>query len=385
MHSVVALRKSGEMSAQDQPLATVDAGAGASSASGYEQTENGNEDFIIQPQGQGDNSDASSDEGYYSYADSDASSFLSSILSEVRRGVEVAGRIYPAHGRHEYGMPMDEKEMDRNDLQHHKFTLLLNDKLYAAPIPDEQLNQHNSRVLDIGCGTGIWSIDMADKFPNADVTGVDLAPTQPSFTPPNCFFEIDDIEEDWAYQRNHFDFVHGRDLLTAVRDWPRLIGQAYDHLKPGGWIQLASTIPDIQSDDNTLPDKSYYVEAGRLYFEMAERMGAPLDSPRKWADQMQAAGFEEVRDVVYKIPMGTWPRARRLRVIGRLEQMMLVEGFEAFMLRGYVQILGGRAEDLAFILAHARREITDPNIHTYVDFHVTYGRKPQRTFGTPAQ
>ena len=67
LHSVVALRKSGEMSAQDQPLATVDAGAGASSASGYEQTENGNEDFIIQPQGQGDNSDASSDEGYYRY------------------------------------------------------------------------------------------------------------------------------------------------------------------------------------------------------------------------------------------------------------------------------------------------------------------------------
>jgi SAM-dependent methyltransferase len=320
-----------------------------------------------------------------SYADSDASSFLSSVLSEVRRGVEVAGRVYPAHGRHEYGMPMDEKENDRNDLQHHKFTLLLSDKLYAAPIPDEQLSGHSSRILDIGTGTGIWAIDMADKFPNADVTGVDIAPTQPTFTPPNCFFEIDDIEEDWPYQLNHFDFVHGRDLLTAVRDWPRLIGQAYEHLKPGGWIQLASTIPDIQSDDNTLPENSYYREAGRLYFEMAEKMGSPLDSPRKWSDQMREAGFTDVRDVIYKIPMGTWPKSKRLRVIGRLEQMMLVEGFEAFMLRGYVEILGGREEDLAFILAHARREITDPSIHTYVFFHVTYGRKPRRDFGVPAQ
>jgi hypothetical protein len=226
---------------------------------------------------------------------------------------------------------------------------------------------------------------MADKFPNADVTGVDIAPTQPTFTPTNCFFEIDDIEEDWAYQRNHFDFIHGRDLLTAIRSWPRLIGQAYEHLKPGGWIQLASTIPDIQSDDNTLPEKSHYLEAGRLYFEMAEKMGSPLDSPRKWAEQMRDAGFTDVRDVVYKIPMGTWPKSKRLRVVGRLEQMMLVEGFEAFMLRGYVQILGGREEDLAFILAHARREITDPKIHTYVYFHITYGRKPQRTFGLPAQ
>jgi len=64
---------------------------------------------------------------------------------------------------------------------------------------------------------------------------------------------------------------------------------------------------------------------------------------------------------------------------------MLVEGFEAFMLRGYVEILGGRKEDLAFILAHARSEITDPSIHTYVFFHVTYGRKPQRSFVVPAQ
>jgi len=30
-----------------------------------------------------------------SYDDSDASSFLSSILSEVRRGVEIEGRLYP--------------------------------------------------------------------------------------------------------------------------------------------------------------------------------------------------------------------------------------------------------------------------------------------------
>lgn len=312
----------------------------------------------------------------YRFAESDASSFLSSILSEVRRGVEIEGRMYPSHGKHEYGMPMDEKELDRNDLQHHKFTLLLNDKLYAVPIPDEQLSRGNSRVLDLGTGTGIWAIDMADKFPNAEVTGVDIAPTQPSFVPPNCIFEIEDIEEEWPYKSNHFDFVHGRDLMTAVRDWPRLIGQAYEHLKPGGWIELASTIPDIQCDDNTLPAKSYYLEAGRLYFEMAEKMSAPLESPRRWADQMRNAGFVDVQDVVYKIPMGPWARSKRLRIIGKLEQMMLVEGFEAFMLRGYVQILGGRAEDLEFILAHARKEITDPGIHTYVDFHMTYGRKP---------
>lgn len=47
------------------------------------------------------------------YDDSDASSFLSSVLSEVRRGVEIEGRLYPSYGKHEYGMPIDKKELDR--------------------------------------------------------------------------------------------------------------------------------------------------------------------------------------------------------------------------------------------------------------------------------
>ena len=55
--------------AQDQPLVGATAGAGGSSSAGFAHTENGNEDFIIQAQGQGD-SDTSSDEGYYRYVGS---------------------------------------------------------------------------------------------------------------------------------------------------------------------------------------------------------------------------------------------------------------------------------------------------------------------------
>ncbi|KAE8862041.1 hypothetical protein PTNB73_07595 [Pyrenophora teres f. teres] len=225
---------------------TVDSGVDVGSSSEFDQENSAA--FALEAQD--DTSEASTDEGY---ADSDASSFLSSILSEVRRGVEIEGRLYPSYGKHAYGMPIDEKELDRNDLQHHKYTLLLRDRLFIAPISDTTLNSANARILDLGTGTGIWAMDMADKYPLANILGVDIAATQPAFVPPNCTFEIDDIEEDWPYRPDHFDFIHGRDLMTAVRDWPRLIQQAYAHLKPGGWIQLASTIPGALSDDNTIP------------------------------------------------------------------------------------------------------------------------------------
>jgi hypothetical protein len=123
------------------------------------------------------------DEGF---AESVNTSYVTSIASELRRGIGENGRTYPAYGKNAYGLPVDEEEQDRNDLQHCKFMLLLGDQLHLAPIAEKP-----QRILDLGTGSGIWAIDRADKFPTAQVTGVDLAAVQPSLVPQNCQFEID--------------------------------------------------------------------------------------------------------------------------------------------------------------------------------------------------
>jgi 2-polyprenyl-3-methyl-5-hydroxy-6-metoxy-1,4-benzoquinol methylase len=49
-------------------------------------------------------------------------------------------------------------EKDRMDIYHKLFSVARRDQLHQAPIP-----QHwEPRILDIGCGTGIWAIDMAE-------------------------------------------------------------------------------------------------------------------------------------------------------------------------------------------------------------------------------
>ena len=47
-------------------------------------------------------------------------------------------------------MPTDEQELDRMDMSHTKLTMLLDKKLFLAPI-----NDHPQRILDLGTGTGI--------------------------------------------------------------------------------------------------------------------------------------------------------------------------------------------------------------------------------------
>lgn len=69
----------------------------------------------------------------------------------------------------------EQPELDRLDLQHHVITLLLNGELHLAPLENPR------RILDIGTGTGLWAIEMADRFPNAIVTGTDLSPIQPTW------------------------------------------------------------------------------------------------------------------------------------------------------------------------------------------------------------
>lgn len=89
---------------------------------------------------------------------------------------------------------------------------------------------------------------MGDLFPLANVLGIDLSPIQPQHVPPKYVsalfypsrngpiltvgwysvrFIVDDAESEWLYPRDHFDYVHTRHLVLGIKDWPKLLEQAF--------------------------------------------------------------------------------------------------------------------------------------------------------------
>jgi ubiquinone/menaquinone biosynthesis C-methylase UbiE len=96
-------------------------------------------------------------------------------------------------------------------LHHEVFRVLLDNRLHLAPL------ENPASILDIGCGTGQWAMDMAEKYPDCEVMGVDLSPIQPTTVPINLTFIVDDVERQWIFGENKFDFIHIRNLAQGIR------------------------------------------------------------------------------------------------------------------------------------------------------------------------
>lgn len=63
----------------------------------------------------------------------------------------------------------------------------------------------------------------------ATVRGVDLFPPPVTWVPPNCIFEVDDIQKEWTW-KEPFDLIHLRQLLGSFtpEGWKGLYQQCFE-------------------------------------------------------------------------------------------------------------------------------------------------------------
>ncbi|RIA92643.1 S-adenosyl-L-methionine-dependent methyltransferase [Glomus cerebriforme] len=111
---------------------------------------------------------------------------------------------------------------------------------FSSPI-DNELKKGGKLILDVGCGSGSWLLEVARMYPNNQYFGVDIAPLFPTNgLPENVHFVMGNILNGLPFLCETFDFVHQRFLVRNfnTRNWQMAIKELTRVAKPGAQIEL---------------------------------------------------------------------------------------------------------------------------------------------------
>ncbi|KAL1983236.1 hypothetical protein VTN96DRAFT_334 [Rasamsonia emersonii] len=311
------------------------------------------------------------DEKDSSYGD-ELSSYTTSVTSSVLAHEYKHGRRYHSYHAGSYQFPNDDEEQDRLDMCHHVYYRALGDRLFLAPI-----SLDGKRVLDIGTGTGIWAIQLGDLYPAAElIVGNDLSPIQPQWVPPNVKFVVDDVEQEWANPQP-YDFIHCRYMVGSIRDWPKLVRQCYQNLRPGGWVEFQDTTNRLYSEDGTLKADNNLLKLMTGLIDACAKIGISGDFTPQIKGEVEKAGFVNVEEKIFKVPVGTWPKDKRLKEIGAFTALQFIEGVEGLTAALFSEILGWSKGEIVVFNAKVKEDCKRRDVHCMHEIRVVIGQKPE--------
>jgi len=186
--------------------------------------------------------------------------------------------------------------------------------------------------------------------------------------------------EEWYDSENDFDYIHTRITLGSFSDMRnQIIRQAFERLRPGGWLECQDLISAVDSDHAPPPGE---VNAAKVWAdeisEIAEHIERPLREAVHLKRWLEEAGFVNgkserggretskslmweiiVQERVYRIPLGGWPKNKMLKHIGELWYRNFANGLSAFSLALLHRFKGMSQEEIE-VSQHSIKHIDFP-------------------------
>ncbi len=175
-------------------------------------------------------------------------------------------------------------------------------------------------------------------------------------------------------------------MCGSIVDWPRLAQQAYDQLKPGGWLEFQEFNLVNYSEDGSIRQGNNVNRLFELLQEACDRINRPITIGADLEQIVQDTGFVNVKQQVFKLPLGTWPRERKMvccslsrlliwltilqKDIGALNMYQMLDGLEAFTTATFTGILGWTIEEVQAFLSRVRKDAKDRSVHMMHDLYV---------------
>ena len=85
---------------------------------------------------------------------------------------------------------------------------------------------------------------------------------------------------------------------------------------------------------------------------------------------MTDAGFQEVTEVRYKLPIGGWSKDKKLKEIGMYNRLCWEQGIEGWCLYLLTRYLHWEYAEVMIYVAQMRKMLRDKTVHAYHDWYV---------------
>ncbi|GGI79637.1 methyltransferase domain-containing protein [Deinococcus wulumuqiensis] len=164
-----------------------------------------------------------------------------------------------------------------------------------------------ARVVDLGCGTGEQTAQLAKRFAQAEVLGLDSSAdmlARAAAKLPNLRFEQGEIQN----LSGSFDLLYSNAALQWLPDHPRLLARLWEHLNPGGVLAVQVPANHDHASHRLLTETAGEFEAelgGFTRFGTAHG-ASPVLTPAAYAEVLDGLGAADVTALsrVYPVVLG---------------------------------------------------------------------------------
>jgi len=190
-----------------------------------------------------------------------------------------------SHGHHE------------SVLRSHRWRTAQNSAAYLLPHL-----QHGQRLLDVGCGPGNITADLAALVAPGEVVGIDLSAdvidaAARDHRAPNLKFAVDDVYR-LAQADASFDVVHAHQVLQHLSDPVAALREMRRVLVPGGLLAVRDSDYGGFVWSPSSPMLTRWLE---LYHQLTRRNSAEADAGRVLHRWVREAGFAAL-----EVSTSTW-------------------------------------------------------------------------------
>ncbi|KAJ2959786.1 hypothetical protein NQZ79_g4750 [Umbelopsis isabellina] len=199
-----------------------------------------------------------------------------------------------------YVLPSDASETERLRINHAMWKLILGG-LQTAPLQDKL--QKGIKVLDIGCGPGWWSIDMAKCYPNSQFVGLDISDNfSREESLDNLIFDLANAGHGLPFEDNEFDYVFQRFLVMGlpVAQYTFVVDEIKRVLKPGGTVEILEMVSSYNNPSPAFVNIGHWIEKALRLKELDPQVA------RKVSAMLRTSGFNNVTDNLHQVPIGNW-------------------------------------------------------------------------------